>query len=158
MKSTSVVVLFFFPFLMGAACDQYTPMPTNDKQHASIENLNAMNDTLLLKIGDKEFTATLLHNPTTAAFKALLPLTVNMVELNRNEKYFRLSRSLPTNESTPGTINTGDLMLYGSNTFVLFYEGFSTSYRYTKLGRINESTGLAAAVGKGNVTVTISVK
>jgi hypothetical protein len=49
-------------------------------------------------------------------------------------------------------------MLYGSNTFVLFYESFSTSYSYTKLGKINNASGLAAALGTGNVSVSISLK
>jgi hypothetical protein len=158
VKSTIVILLFFFPFLIGPACDQYSPTPTNDEQNEITEKLTTMNNILLIKIGDKEFTATLLDNPTATAFKAVLPLTINMVELNGNEKYFRLSKSLPTNESNPGTIKPGDLMLYGSNTLVLFYEGFSTSYSYTRLGRINESTGLAAALGKGNLTVSIRVK
>jgi len=85
-------------------------------------------------------------------------MTVNMVELNRNEKYVDLSRDLPTNASSPGTIQTGNLMLYGSNTLVLFYKTFSTSYSYTKLGRIDDATGLADAIGSGNVTVTFELE
>jgi len=75
-----------------------------------------------------------------------------MRELNGNEKYFDLPNNLPTNASNPGTIQTGDLMLYGSNTLVLFYKTFSTSYNYTRLARI-DSPGLAAALGSGNATV-----
>jgi hypothetical protein len=71
---------------------------------------------------------------------------------------FVLRRACPTNESNPGTIKSGDLMLYGSNTFVLFYETFSSSYSYTKLGKISNTTGLVAALGTGNVTVSISIK
>ncbi len=84
----------------------------------------------------------------------MLPITVNMTELNGNEKYFHLSTNLPVNASNPATIHTGDLMIWGSNSLVLFYKTFSTSYSYTKLGRIDDVTGLAAAVGLGNVTVT----
>ena len=158
MKNTLATLLFVFPMLMGAACDQNTPTPSGGDQDSIAENTETMSDTLLIKIGDKEFTATLVDNPTAAAFRALLPLTINMTELNGNEKYFRLSKSLPTNESNPGTIQSGDLMLYGSNTFVLFYESFSTSYSYTKLGEISSTAGLVSALGKGNVTVSISLK
>lgn len=111
-----------------------------------------------LKIGSKNFVATLEDNATAAAFKALLPMTVNMSELNGNEKYFRLSRNLRTNASNPGIIQTGDLMIYGSNTLVLFYKSFPTSYDYTRLGRIKDTTGLAAAVGSGSITVTFEVE
>jgi hypothetical protein len=110
-----------------------------------------------LKLGSKTFVATLEDNVTAAAFKALLPTTVNMSELNGNEKYFRLSRNLPINAANPGTIQTGDLMIYGSDTLVLFYKSFPTSYDYTRLGRIKDPTGLAAAVGSGSITVTFEV-
>ena len=157
-KNTLATLLFLFPILMGAGCDQNTPAPASGDQSSITENAETMNDTLLIKIGEKEFAATLLDNPTATAFRAMLPLTIKMTELNGNEKYFRLTKSLPTNESNPGTIKSGDLMLYGSNTFVLFYESFSTSYSYTKLGKINNTTGLAAALGTADVIVSISLK
>jgi hypothetical protein len=49
-------------------------------------------------------------------------------------------------------------MLYGSNTVVLFYENFSTSYGYTRLGKIDNPAGLATALGSGNVTVTFDLE
>jgi hypothetical protein len=91
-------------------------------------------------------------------FKRRLPLTIDMSELNGNEKLYRFSTSLPTNASNPGTIQTSDLMLYGSNTLVLFYQTFSTSYSYTRLGRIDNPTGLAAVVDSGNVKVTFELE
>ena len=111
-----------------------------------------------IKIGNKTFTATLYDNETATVFKTLLPITVNMIELNGNEKYFDLSKSLPTNASSPGTIQNGDLMLYGSSTLVLFYKAFSTSYSYTKLGRIDDTSGFVSALGSGNVSVTYELE
>jgi len=104
-------------------------------------------------IGDKTYTATLADNATAQAFKNLLPLTLNMSELNGNEKYNYLSTSLPHNASCPGTINAGDIMLYGSSCVVLFYETFSTSYSYTRIGSIDDPAGLASALGSGGATV-----
>ena len=104
-------------------------------------------------VGTKTFTATLADSETGKAFAALLPLTVTMNELNGNEKYHYLSSSLPTAAYQPGTIHAGDLMLYGNNCVVLFYETFNSSYSYTPIGSIDNPSGLAAALGSGNVSV-----
>ena len=104
-------------------------------------------------IGNQTFTATLADSETGRAFAQLLPLTLPMTELNGNEKYHYLDSSLPTDSHQPGTIQAGDLMLYGNNCVVLFYETFSSSYSYTRIGSIDNSAGLAAALGSGNVSV-----
>ena len=104
-------------------------------------------------IGSKTFTATLADSETGEAFAALLPLSVTMNELNGNEKYHYLSSSLPTAAYQPGAIHAGDLMLYGNNCVVLFYKTFNTSYSYTRIGSIDDPTGLAEALGVGNVSV-----
>jgi hypothetical protein len=158
MQNTLATLLFVLPMLMGAGYEQSTVAPSGGKQQSTTDNTGTMSDTLLINIGDKTFAATLLDNPTAAALRAMLPLTINMTELNGNEKYFRLSKNLPANESNPATVQSGDLMLYGSNTFVLFYQSFSTSYSYTKVGKISNTAGLVSALGKGNVTVSISLK
>lgn len=109
-------------------------------------------------IGESAFTATLAENEASAAFKELLPLTLNMGDVNGNEKFLRLDRSLSTAASTPGTIRTGDLMLWGSDGLVLFYKTFPTSYSYTRLGSIDNATGLDTAVGTESVTVRFEVR
>ena len=104
------------------------------------------------------FAVILEDNATTAAFRAMLPLTITMEELNGNEKFYYLQDTLPSNASPGGNIQPGDLMLYGNNCVVLFYEGFSTSYSYTPIGHIENPSGLAAAVGTGNATVKFEME
>lgn len=113
-------------------------------------------ETMKLKItvGTHDFMATLYDNTTISAFKKMLPVTVLMAELNGNEKYSALPADLPENASKPGTIQSGDLMLYGSNTLVLFYKTFPTPYRYTPIGRIDDPSALADALGSENISVT----
>lgn len=119
---------------------------------------NTQANKITVTIGSQTFTATLEDNETATAFSALLPMTIDMTELNGNEKYHYLSISLPTNASNPGTIHAGDIMLYGSSCIVLFYETFNMSYSYTKIGHIDDPTGLAEAVGTGNVSVTFGLQ
>lgn len=95
------------------------------------------NSKIKIKVNSQTFTATLSDNKSAKAFKEMLPLTIKMADHLRNEKHTDLSKSLPTNSSNPRTIHNGDLMLFGPRTLVLFYKTFSTSYSYTKLGKVD---------------------
>lgn len=146
---TSVLCLQLF-----ACTKENEAQPTNNQ--GDTENIDAMK--LNITIGTSSFSATIYNNVAASAFIDRLPLTLTMIELNNNEKYTDLEESLPTNASNPGTIQNGDLMLYGSNTLVLFYQTFSTSYCYTKIGKINNPIKLQKALGSGNVVVTFEIK
>ena len=156
MKRSLIIIISVVSLNVFAACDMDNPVIANNM---NTQNLNdTLSNHMKIKIGSQTFTATLFDNATVKAFKAMLPLTLKMSELNGNEKYYHLSANLPTNSSNPGTIYTGDLMLWGSNSLVLFYKTFSTSYSYTKLGRIDDVSGLAGAVGSGSVTITFELE
>ena len=118
----------------------------------------AMSLNLQVRIGQTSFTATLEDNPATVKFRQMLPLTFDMPDLNANEKHARLPERLPTDLIKPGTIRAGDLLLWGDDTLVLFYETLRSSYSYTRLGKLDDPAGLAEAVGSGNVAVTFEAK
>lgn len=111
---------------------------------------------ITITVNGRAFSATLYDNETARAFKERLPLTLDMSELNGNEKYYYLPESLPRNSSRPSAINAGDIMLYGSDCLVIFYESFSTSYSYTPIGKIDDPDGLSAALGRGSVQVAFN--
>ena len=132
----------------------------NNEIASNLENRNEGGEEsmrLNIKVGDKNFKAILESNNTTKSLLEKLPLTINMSELHGNEKYYYFDESLPTNSERIGNINTGDLMIYGSDCLVLFYKSFSTSYSYTRLGHIDNPQVLADAVGNENITVTFEV-
>lgn len=128
----------------------------SESEPESEQSANKEDHTLNIEItvNGHTFSAELFDNDTAKALKERLPLTLDMSELNSNEKYCYLSDSLPTNSSRPSGIHTGDIMLYGSDCLVIFYESFSTSYSYTPIGKINDPDGLAAILGSGSVQVT----
>lgn len=113
--------------------------------------------SIALSVGEQTFSITLLENESARQLAKMLPLTLDMSELNGNEKYFYLDSTLTTDSSQPGQINAGDLMLYGNNCLVLFYESFSSGYSYTRLGSLDDPTGLSEALGTGSVEVTFSI-
>jgi hypothetical protein len=132
MKITSTLLLSLL-CLQLYACKGNTPVEV-----VNHSKFTANRDAMKLKVtvDSKVFTATLHNNETVTAFKAKLPLTIKMRELNGNEKF----GDFPTKAANPGTIQAGELMLYGSSTLVLLYKTFSTSYSYTRLERIDDVT------------------
>ncbi|WP_298835096.1 cyclophilin-like fold protein [uncultured Piscinibacter sp.] len=107
--------------------------------------------------GTHRFAVTLEENPTARAFVQMLPMTLDMPDLNDNEKHVRLPRSLPTDTKRPGTIRTGDVMLYGSDTLVVFYKTFPSSYSYTRIGRVTQVDGLAETLGPGSQRIRFTL-
>ncbi|MWB92826.1 hypothetical protein GON26_00455 [Flavobacterium sp. GA093] len=150
MRHSFLILLTFMSFIINGA----TSCNKEDDTEKTKNNTSMVNGKIKIKVNSQIFTASLLDHNSAKAFKEMLPLTINMIELNGNEKYYDLRNSIPTNASNTGTINNGDLMLYGSKTLVLFYKPFSTSYSYTKLGMVDDTTGLASVLGSGNVTIT----
>lgn len=131
-------------------------IPANDpeSEQSTTKEENAL--SIEITVSGRIFSATLYDNETARAFKDMLPLSLDMSELNGNEKYYYLPDDLPKNSSRPSGINTGDIMLYGGDCLVIFYESFSTSYSYTPIGKIDDPDGLAAALGSGSVQVAFN--
>lgn len=107
-----------------------------------------------LTVNGTDFTAAPADNDAARALLSRLPATWTMKELNGNEKYVYLSEGFPAGPKRPARIHAGDLMLYGTDCIVLFYRDFSTAFRYTPLGRIEDPAGLAQAAGRGAARVT----
>jgi hypothetical protein len=126
------------------AADAAPPTPTPEESR------------MWMTVGERRFAITLADNAAARAFAAQLPLALDMSELNGNEKHADLREALPADASRPGTIRDGDLMLYGTNTLVVFYAAFSSSYAYTRLGRVNDPAGLPQALGRRGVRVVFS--
>ena len=109
-----------------------------------------------MTIGERRFAITPADTDAARAFAAMLPLTLDMEELNGNEKKKELPIPLPSDASRPGTIRNGDVLLWGSRTVVVFYRTFESSYAYTRLGRVDDPAGLPQSLGRDDVRVVFS--
>ena len=113
-----------------------------------------VSNSMKLIINGNEYIVNLEDNDTVSGLINLLPLEINMNELNGNEKYFYLDDILPTNSYKPGHIEAGDIMLYGNDCLVIFYKSFDTPYSYTKIGHVNNLPDL----GNDNVLVKFEME
>ncbi|MFJ4066191.1 cyclophilin-like fold protein [Pseudomonas sp. NPDC089996] len=111
------------------------------------------NPDIWMSVGDRQFAMILDDSKAARAFAEMLPLTLNMADLNSNEKYADLQSPLPISVSNVDTINRGDVMLYGSKTLVIFYKTFQTSYSYTRIGRLRDPDELAKVLGRRSVQI-----
>lgn len=125
---------------------------------AGASSVQADESRMWMTIGERRFSITLSGTAAARAFAAQLPLTIDMADLNGNEKHAELPSALPVSASRPAAIRQGDLMLYGSSTLVVFYLGFDTSFAYTRLGRVDDPEGLAQALGPRSVRIRFSLR
>ena len=111
-----------------------------------------------IKIKDKEYQIELESSETANQIKSKLPFTISMNNLNGNEVYYYFDESFKTNQQSVGTINQGDIYLYQDKCLVLFYKTFTTTYTYTKIGKIINPEGLDTLIGSDNVEVMWFIK
>lgn len=119
-------------------------------------SVKSQESRMWMTVGERRFAITLADNAAARAFAALLPLTLDMGDLNANEKHIALPKALPAGASRPGVLRNGDLMLYGTETLVLFYLTFDSPYSYTRLGRVDDPALLPQALGPGKVRILFS--
>ena len=123
-------------------------------------NKDMKTNSIRLRIKDgKTFTATLADNSSADALIELLSkgdMTVEMEDYGNMEKVGPLGTNLPRNDRQTST-GPGDIILYQGKYLVIYYS--TNSWNFTRIGRIDNADGaqLKSALGKGDVTVTLSL-
>ena len=125
----------------------------NDEALAQEEQEEPMQ--ILVTVNGVAFTATVADTKAGEQLVERLPMTLSMEELHGNEKYCYTGEGFDGQQFVPQTIEAGDLMVFGSDCLVLFYETFANDgWSYQSVGKIDDVAGLADACGSGSVTVT----
>ncbi len=132
MKKIILIVICCLLFFIG--CTNNTSNDTK-RSEANVYNIK-------VTINSKTYELKLENNNTVEEFIELLPQAFTMNDLNGNEKYVYMDKTLITNVYSPKYIEKGDVMLYGNNCLVIFYKSFDTSYSYTKIGHIDNLENL----------------
>ncbi len=135
--------------------------PESDGEQTDLPDEELREETAMkmqVQVGERIFTATLEDNAATEALVEMIkaaPVELSMSDYSGFEKVGSLGASLPA-EDRQTTTQTGDIVLYTGDQIVIFYG--SNSWRYTRLGHIDDLTGWEEALGSGDVTVRLSLK
>ncbi len=121
--------------------------------------MKSQTNKLILTIGSRMLTATLVDNTSAEALKDLLsdgPITINMNDYGNFEKVGELPQSLPRNDEDITTV-PGDLILYLGRNFVIYYD--TNHWDFTRLGKIDNISQkeLKEILGTGKVEVSLSL-
>ena len=146
------MLLFALVLMLGG-------LSTSSAQVDNLSDRKKMNTIKLTIEGGKTFTATLEDNSSTQALKEQLvkgDIIVEMEDYASMEKVGSLGIRLPRNDRQT-TTGPGDLILYQGHNFVIYYD--TNSWSFTRLGKIDNAmqAELKAALGKGDVRVTLSL-
>lgn len=160
IKILSVFCILSFAFILGAyGCKDFSNTSSNDIMgdfaYDETDKITPddKGETMKIKINETMFKVNLENNSTAKAFYDMLPQCLKMTDLNNNEKYCYINSILPVNVSQVKTIYAGDIMLWGNNCIVIFYETFNTNYTYSKIGKIVDIEKLKQCLGNGSVIV-----
>lgn len=122
-------------------------------------NMAHSQNRINITIDGRSMSATLADNVATKALVEKLaagPITITMNNYGGFEKVGALPWSLPSAD-TQITTKPGDIMLYTSNSIVIFYG--QNSWAYTPIGALetSNSSEISSFVGNGTKQVTIAL-
>jgi len=112
---------------------------------------------ITLTFNGHTYAATLADNSSAAAFAELLksgPLTIFAHDYGSFEKVGDLGIDLPRNDEQI-TTSPGDIILYQGNQITVYYA--QNSWSFTRLGHIDDPSGLREALGSGDVEITFQL-
>lgn len=160
LVSAEIIVMAFIIKLMHPRA--YDPVAVgggDPSKIPTITNTNANTNTkkeenvMKININSEKYVINVENEALMEEIYNALPETFTMNELNGNEKYYYLNSTMKNaNSEAVGQVQKGDVMLFGSDCLVIFYDSFETEFRYTKIGHIDN----LGDIGSSNVEVSIT--
>lgn len=133
--------------------------PVEEEPSQEEEETGVAQNLFYITAGDTTFTAVFADNSSAQALRELLEqgdLTLSMSDYGGFEKVGSLGSQLPQNNEHI-TTGPGDVILYQGSSITIYYD--TNSWNFTRLGKIEDVTKeeLLAALGEGDVEVTLSL-
>lgn len=149
LRKLLFIGLFYSCFIFLSGCGT----ADSSREINAPSKISKGRETIRLKMNGNDYQIELERNSTADELHEILPEEFAMKDLHQNEKYFELPKALPVQAEKVGKIEIGDVLLYGDQTLVIFYQSSETSYSYTRIGRIRQPELLAEQLGNGDVIV-----
>ena len=131
----------------------YDPVAIGEEKFTLDDSVEIEENVMKININNEEYVINVENETLMEELFNSLPQTFTMTELNGNEKYYYLNSNMKNaNSEAVGQVQKGDVMLFGSDCLVIFYDSFETEFRYTKIGHIDNLGDLES----GNVDVSIT--
>ena len=131
----------------------YDPVAIGEEKFTLDDSVEIEENVMKININNEEYVINVENETLMEELFNSLPQTFTMTELNGNEKYYYLNSNMKNaNSEAVGQVQKGDVMLFGSDCLVIFYDSFETEFRYTKIGHIDNLGDLE----NGNVDVSIT--
>ena len=154
-----IVMAFIIKLMHPRAYDPVSVGGGDPSKIPTITNINANTNTkeeenvMKININSEKYVINVENEALMEEIYNALPETFTMNELNGNEKYYYLNSTMKNaNSEAVGQVQKGDVMLFGSDCLVIFYDSFETEFRYTKIGHIDN----LGDIGSSNVEVSIT--
>lgn len=138
----------------SAAAEQPASVPvTSDSATEALPNLQ-------VTFNDAEYT--MVYYPSTTAeylvnqipsLSMLMPPSYDMDGLY---KYYDMPRPAPANEEEITSVSAGEVLMDGTDRLILYYQDAEITGSYTRVGYFTDTTGLAEALGDGDVQFRVT--
>ncbi|VTR29363.1 cyclophilin-like fold protein [Sphingobacterium thalpophilum] len=116
MKIKLIAIILAFVFIAGYAGAQNVSGDSLAKNTEDIKGLQ-----LKITMGKTVATADLVDNPTTKEFIKMLPLTLDMQDVLKTEKYADLKTELPKEGNVIHSYKAGDISYWLGGGIALYY-------------------------------------
>lgn len=166
MKKMLIIILAIALIVLSAGCSdsketQEPDVPEETQQAENADDEEERGTTeMTLKINGEEVDVKWEDNESVRALADLAadgPVIVNASKYGGFEQVGGLGTTLPSDD-VDTTTEPGDIVLYSSNTVVVFFG--SNSWAYTRLGHIEGKTDdeLRDMLGGSNVEIEIALR